>query len=240
MVGLLAVVAACVATVFAQATSVRFHQHRQPHELAWTVALAMFALAAVALFLGDSTGWDAGTYRAFYLLGGILNVPWLALGTIYLLAGRRIGDRVRTGLIFFSGLALGALLAAPMHGTLPVDAIPAGHDHFDALPRILAGAASGIGATVLLVGAIVSARRWYRRRAEPGASRLALGNVFIALGTLVLTSGGLVKGWLALDADEAFALCTALGISVIYAGFWTASTRSESRSARRSTLPANV
>jgi hypothetical protein len=240
MVGLLAVIAAGVATVFAQATSVRFHQRRQPHELAWTIALVMFALASVALFLGDSTGWDGGTYRAFYLLGAILNVPWLALGTIYLLAERRIADRIRTALIFFSGMALGSMLSSPVHGTLPADAIPRGREHLDTLPRILAGVGSGLGATVLLIGAVVSARRWSRRRDELGASRLALSNLFIALGTLVLSSGGLVKGWVAIDADEAFALCTAIGISVIYAGFWTASARADSRSARRRTLPANV
>jgi hypothetical protein len=242
MVGVMAVIAAVVATMFAQATSVRLHQRREPHELAWTLALVMFAFAAVALFLGDTTGWDSGTYRAFYLFGAILNVPWLALGTVYLFVPPRAAHRVRAGVVFFSGMALGTMLATPIRGTLPTDAIPDGSDHFGALPRILAGVGSGLGATILIVGAVVSAVRALRRVEREGATarRLGLANVLIATGTLIVSAGGTVQGWLGIDADEAFALCTALGICVIYAGFWTASSRAVSRSARRSTLPANV
>lgn len=242
MVGFMAVIAAVVATLFAQATSVRFHQRRAPHELAWTLALAMFAFAAVAMFLGDSTGWDSGTYRAFYLFGAILNVPWLALGTVYLFVGRGRADRIRTGLVFFSGVAVGTMLATPIRGTLPAGEIPDGSEHFGALPRILAGVGSGLGATILIAGAIVSALRARRRVAgdDTTARRLGIANVLIATGTLIVSAGGTVKGWLGLDVDEAFALCTAIGICVIYAGFWSASSRVVSRSARRNTLPANV
>ena len=88
MVAGLAFLATAVATVFAQATAVRWSRTRAPHQGAWTFALALFALASAALATGASTGWD-GTFRVFYLLGAVLNVPWLALGTVYLLLGRR-------------------------------------------------------------------------------------------------------------------------------------------------------
>ena len=45
--------------------------------------------------------------------------------------------------------------------------------------------------------------------ARPGQRRLALGNVLIALGTLVLSSGGLIQG--AVGHDEAFAISLATG-----------------------------
>lgn len=242
MVVIAAVVAAAVSSLFAQATSVRYHRSRRPHELAWTIALALFALASIALFLGEATGWDPGTYRAFYLFGAILNVPWLALGTLYLLAPPRAARAAAVVTVFFSGTAVGALVSTPIHGTLPDARIPVGRDHFDTLPRVLAAAGSGLGATVLLAGAIVSALRYVRRRDQPGASRLAASNACIALGTIVLSSGGILQGRVGgIDKDEAFALCTAAGISVIYAGFWIASFAAlPSRSARRSTLPANV
>src|SRR5262249_10380695 len=117
MVAGLAFLATAIATVFAQATGVRYARTKAPHQGAWTFALALFALASAALATGESTGWDQGTFRIFYLLGAVLNVPWLALGTVYLLAGRTAGNRTRTGLIFFSGLATGVILAAPIHGT---------------------------------------------------------------------------------------------------------------------------
>lgn len=232
MVAGLAFLAVAISTVFTQATLVRWTQSRRPYQRAWTIALVMFTLASVAFALGSSTGWDPGVFRAFYLLGAILNVPWLALGTVYLLAPVRWGRRVETGLVFFTGMALGTMLSAPLHGTLPRDQLPVGKEHFDALPRILAAAGSGLGATVLLGGAVLSMIRYARRRSEPGAARMAAANALIALGTIVLSSGGLVQDRLGgllsggLTKEEAFAITLASGIAIIYGGFSIASGRS--------------
>ena len=216
----LAFLATAVATLFAQATLVRFTRNRRPQDRAWTIALALFALGSAALATGVSTGWDNGTFRVFYLLGAVLSVPWLALGTVHLLARPSIGRRVELGLVFASGLAAGVLLSAPMrpvHGTV----IPVGKDIFGVFPRVLAAVGSGLGATVIVVGAIVSAIRFARTRSVPGSGRRALANVLIALGTLVLSSGGLIQG--VAGKDEAFVLTLAVGISVIYSGFMLAS-----------------
>ncbi len=241
MVAGLAFLATAVATIFAQATGVRWSRSKAPQQGAWTFALALFALASAALAVGASTEWDDGTFRVFYLLGAILNVPWLALGTIYLLYGRPWGNRVRAALLVFTGVAIGTMLSTPIHGVIdPVGGIPVGKDHFDALPRILAASGSGVGALVVFGGAIWSAVRFARGRAA-GAGALARGNGLIALGTLVLSSGGLLQGLV--GHDEAFVISLALGISVIYAGFVVASGARLARSsdkARRTTLPASV
>ena len=220
MVAGLAFIATAIAAMFAQATSVRWSRTRAPHQGAWTVALALFALASAALATGESTGWDRGTFRAFYLLGAIVNVPWLALGTVYLLAGRKVGNRVRAVLLVFTGMALGVMLAAPIHGVIAVKGIPVGKDHFGVLPRALAGSASGVGAVVVFGGAAWSAIRFARSR-RPGSGALAAGNALIALGTLVLSSGGLLQG--IVGSDESFAITLAAGIAVIYLGFVVAS-----------------
>lgn len=215
----LAFLATAVATLFAQAMLVRFTQSHEPQNGAWAAALGMFALASAALATGTSTGWDEGTFRVFYLFGAVLDVPWLAMGTVYLLAAPHVARHCRSVLLALSGFAAGVLVIAPMdpvHGT----AIPVGKDVFGALPRVLAAVGSGVAAIVILVGAIVSAVRFARDRA-PGHARLAGGNALIALGTLVLSSGGLVQG--IVGHDEAFALSLAVGISVIDAGFVLAS-----------------
>jgi hypothetical protein len=223
MVPGLAFLATAVATLFAQATLQRSTSARKPHELAWTVALLMFAVASAALALGASTGWDNGTFRVFYLFGAVLNVPWLALGTLYLLFGLTIGRRTQWVLVFISGLASGVLFTAPIKGPLPHSTIPVGSDVFGVFPRVLAATGSGVAAMVIFVGAIYSAIRFARRRTEPGAARMAAANGLIALGTLVLSSGGLVQG--VVGHDEAFTLSVAVGISVVYAGFLVASVR---------------
>jgi hypothetical protein len=260
MVAGLAFLATAVATVFAQATGVRYSRSKAPHQGAWTFALALFALASAALATAASTGWDKGTFRAFYLLGAVLNVPWLALGTVYLLGGRKIGDRVRAGLVLFTGLAIGVLLAAPMHGVIArTGGIPVGKDHFGVFPRALAGVGSGVGAIVVFGGAVYSAVRFARRR-TPGTGPLAAGNALIALGTLVLSSGGLLQG--AVGQDQGFTISLAAGIVVVYAGFVVASSggrpappadadadqdaesdgddSERDESARRTSLPASV
>jgi hypothetical protein len=257
MVAGLAFIATAIATVFAQATAVRWSRSRAPHQGAWTVALALFALASAALATGASTGWDDGTFRMFFLLGAVINVPWLALGTVYLLMGARIGNRVRACLLVFTGIGIGVMLAAPIHGTIAATGIPVGKDHFGALPRALAGIGSGVGAVVVFAGAAYSAVHFARSR-RPGSGALAGGNALIALGTLILSSGGLLQG--IVGSDEAFALTLAVGIAVIYGGFVVASGVKRSTvvgapdadapaqaeepegavpSSRRSNLPAN-
>jgi hypothetical protein len=220
----LAFVATAVSSLFAQAMLVRYTRDRRPQDGAWALALGMFALASVALATGTATGWDKGTFRIFYLFGAVLDVPWLALGTVYLLASPPVARRTRQGLLVFSGFAAGVLVSAPMdpvHGT----AIPVGKDVFGALPRILAAVGSGIGATDIIGGAVYSAIRFAKDRRAPGHARLAGANVLIALGTLILSSGGLVQG--AVGHDEAFTVTLAIGITVIYGGFLLAATRSD-------------
>ena len=177
-------------------------------------------------------GWDEGTFRIFYLLGAIVNVPWLALGTVYLLWGRRIGNPVRAGLVFFSGLATGVMLSTPIHGTIPTDTLPIGKRAPRRAAARARGIGSGVGAVVLIGGALWSAWRFSRLR-TPGSGRLALGNVLIALGTLVLSSGGLIQG--TVGHDEAFAISLATGISVVYAGFVVTSSARSRASSRRPT-----
>jgi hypothetical protein len=207
---------------------VRYTRGHRPQHRAWAIALAMFALASVALASGTSTGWDKGTYRVFYLFGAVLNVPWLAMGTVYLLARPPAARRALWGLVLFSGFAAGVILAAPMavvHGT----AIPVGKDVWGALPRVLAAVASGVAALVIFFGAVISAWRFAHDRGTSGHGRLAAANGLIALGTLVLAGGGVVEG--VVGHDEAFALSLAVGITVVYVGFVLASGATSPRAA---------
>ncbi len=109
------------------------------------------------------------------------------------------------------------MLTAPMQPVVGSVGIPVGREVFGVFPRVLAAVGSGVAAVVIIGGAVWSAVRFVRRRDEPGMARLATANGLIALGTIVLASGGLVQG--IVGHDEAFALSLAIGISVIYAGF---------------------
>ncbi len=223
--GALGAAATLVAIAFALSTLDRWVARRRRHELAWTISLLMFATAAAALWWGAATGWGEASFRVFFLFGAILNVPWLALGTVYLLGGVRQGDRVAAGLAVASAFAAGVLVVAPMTAPVPEAGLPAGSDLFGPLPRIMAAVGSGVGAIVLIGGALLSAWRLLRGRPRVSASpapdaspkRLALGNLLIALGALILSGSGTLAG--RLGELEAFEVTLLAGISVLFVGF---------------------
>lgn len=234
----LAAAAALVALALAMSTYERWLAARRRHELAWTVSLVMFFVGAAALWFGAANGWDDLTFRIFYLFGAVINVPFLALGTVYLLGDRRRGDRWAAVVVLASAFAAGVVLEAPMRVSVPPDRLPRGSEVFDALPRILAAVASGVGATVVLAGAVWSAWRFWRGRGAPApsarpAARLAGANLLIAAGTLVLGAGGLFNS--VLDAMEAFALTLLIGVGLIFAGFLVATAGPRTRPGRPGT-----
>jgi hypothetical protein len=227
----LAAAAALVAVSFALSTLDRWSRRRRPHELAWTVSLALFAIGAGSLWWAETRGWSLASFRLFYLCGAVLNVPWLALGTVYLLAGRTIGDTVRWWLVLFSGLSTGIVLFAPTRTSVTGNDLPTGKDVFGVAPRVLAAAGSGIAALVIVAGALWSVYRLLRRkqpslvgarRLTQSSAHLVTGNLLIAAGTLVLSASGTVAG--RLGKDRAFALTLLVGIAILFVGFLVAST----------------
>jgi len=221
----LAATAALLACAFAMLTLERYLARRRRHELMWTIALAMFALGSIGLWLGAAIGWSEWTFKVFYLFGAILNVPFLALGTVYLLASRRVGDESAAVVSLLAAFATGIVVATPLVGVIDPSVIPQGSDVFGLGPRIAAGVGSGVAALVIIAGAVWSAvqllvgrRRshWAGTTTVP-AGRLAAANLLIAAGTLVLSAGGLLNS--VVDEMNAFAISLVVGIAVIFAGF---------------------
>jgi len=210
-----AVAAALVAMAFCFCTFERWLARHKRHELAWSGALALFVVAAGALAAGAGLGWGAIDFRMFYLFGAILNVPFLALGTAYLLWGTRTGDRVALALGLLGAFATGVIVTAPFRAAIPADTLVQGSKVFGILPRVLAGVASAGGAMFILGGAL-----WSIARRRGGRS--ALSNGLIAVGTLILGASGLLNS--VFDAMTAFAVALLVGITVIFAGFLVATT----------------
>lgn len=236
----LASAATLVATAFALSTLDRWQRRRRPHELAWTISLALFAIGSAALWWAQADGWSIGTFRVFYAAGAILNVPWLALGTVYLLAGPQIGDRVRTWLILVSGFAVGVIAVAPGRAEIEPAVLPAGREVFGIVPRVLAAVGSGVAAVVIIAGALWSAWRVMRRRAPslgPDRSvaaprRLVIGNLLVAAGTLVLSASGTLAG--RLGKERAFSVTLLAGVCILFVGFLVATASSARRAGSRS------
>jgi hypothetical protein len=222
----LAVGAGIVALAFSMSTFERWLERHRRYELAWSVALAMFVVAAGALAVGAAAGWNGATFRFFYLFGAVLDVPFLALGTVYLLAGPRQGDRWAAAVGLAGAFAAGVIVMAPFTHALPRHQLAQGSAVFGVLPRVLAAVASGGGATVIVGGALWSAVRSRQRR-------VVISNGLIAGGTLLLGASGLFNS--IGDAMTAFAVALLVGIAVLFSGFLVAATTPVEREKKRPT-----
>ncbi len=231
----LAGAAAIVACAFALITFDRWQVRGQPHELAWTIAMTLFAIGSLALWWAEATGWTIFVFRIFFLSGAVLNVGWLALGTIYLIAGKTTGDRIRNYLIGLSAFSIGVVLVAPAKKEISVGEFPSARELFGVTPRILAAVGSGVPAMIIIFGALWSTYRVIKKssptistrnvRIVKSPLRLATSNILVAAGTIVLSASGSLAG--RLGKDRAFAVTLLIGLCILFAGFLVATNASQ-------------
>ena len=208
---MIAALATLVSASFAVAVWLQYRRKRQPYQQAWAIGLAMFAIASAAGLAARSGTATEDEYRLFYLFGAILNVAWLAVGTLYVTVRRAIAD---AGLVFvylFSGVAIIAVFSSPVDLTAALDTGRGFHDA--PVPRILAGIGSGLGSIVLFGGALRSAWVFLRRRHN---GRRALANIVIAVGVLIVAAGGTATFT---GASGLVDVTNLVGVSVMFAGF---------------------
>jgi hypothetical protein len=216
---LIPAVAVLAAAAFAVAVLLQYAQRRKPYQAAWGVALSMFALASLALTLGAATDWTPVDFKLYYLFGAMLNVPWLALGTVLLLArpGRArayLGCLIAFSLVSIVLIALAPVTDADLAGHL----VPEGRQFLPVAVRVLAVIGNVLGTLVVIGGAVSSGLAMRRRR---GLRPRFEGNLLIALGVAIAAGGGVFAF---LDQSGKLGAGLALGACVMYAGFWRAST----------------
>ncbi len=164
---------------------------------AWGAGLLSFAAAAAAMAWGAAHGWDAPSFRVYYLAGALLSAPLLGIGSLQL-QGRRWAAPL--GLVYV-GLAVGVAAAMPLHGAFSSTDVPHAQDHVDAFPRVLAIAGSSLGALAVAVVAAATLKRRPLRNALLVAAVVAAG----------------VASALTQTAVAAASACFALAAGLLYA-----------------------
>ncbi len=214
---LLPAVATAASAAFAVAVLRQYAARRRTHQLAWGVGLAMFALASLALMTGVAAGWTPFGFKVYYLFGAMLNVPWLALGTISLLAGPLARRVYLAGLALFTAASTVLLALAEVGAADVAGRLPEGRELLPVPVRVLAVLGNTVGTVVVVGGAVASGLALrHRRELRPRFE----GNLLIALGVLLAASGGVLAF---LDRSDKLAVGLALGASVMYVGFRRAS-----------------
>lgn len=211
--------AAAIAVAFGATLAGRFVRTRRPQEGLWAVALAMYAAASFAMFLGVVRSWHPTDYRVFWLFGAILNVPFLAQGELYLLASRRVAHAA-LGVLAASSVAAAVITWTARVSPAPLaHVLPLGKDAWarDAAAYQLRWF-SWIGYVALIGGIVWSARGL---RGKPGLRHVAAGILWIAVGATVVAIGSGVGA--GLGVVPLFSVGLAAGVGVMFWGFLLAS-----------------
>jgi hypothetical protein len=212
--------AALVALVFGVHLLIRSGRRRAWFEAVWGVALLMFAAASGALALGVLDGWSTAEFRTYWLFGAFLNVPYLALGEVYLLVPRTwIAHLVLVGVLVATAFAGAEVRTASLdQGILASREFFSGREVMgeDATARTLALVYSYAGTAVLVLGILWSA---LGMRGRPEVRSRFYGALLIAVGALIVAGGA---AFAATASFVGFSLTLAVGVSVMYAGFLTA------------------
>ena len=211
----LALLAALVASAFALDLWLDYRRRPRPHIAAYSAGMTMFAVATWAFFIGLNFGWTGPGYRTFYLFGAILNIPFLALGSMFLVVGRRSGHVMAISLGAFTAISTTLTTTVPFAKPPPVTGIPHAifADGFG--PKLFAIIGGAAGTTILVVLALVSVFRFWKRN-----RRIVWGNLLVLAGTLAAASGGT---GLALGESSAFAVSLMAAVTLIWAGYKVAS-----------------
>jgi len=224
--------ASIVSLVFAGLLGRQFVARRRPYQLLWALALLMYAAASFALFLGVVDGWSEAEYQADWLFGAVLNVPYLAVGELYLLVkDRRVNTVVLVLLLFATAFAFARVRSAtPVPSALATD-LPQGKEAWANDPSVLdlARLYAFPAYFLLLGGTLWSA---WTMRGRPDLRDRFVGTLLIAIGATIVAAGSAF----ALTGNlVGFSLTLSVGITAMFVGFLRASRPSRAASARSET-----
>ena len=205
-------ISSIVSLVFALVVLDQFFARRKPYQFTWAIGLFMYFISMGSASWMEALGLNVIAYQLWYLFGAILVAAYLGMGTLYLLAPRRVAHIIMAILLLMSFYAIFRVFTASIDlSTLPFlsgDAMPSG-------VRLLTPLFNVFGTVALVGGAIYSAWGYWRHRLMP--QRL-ISNVLIAIGGILPALGGILTR-LGLSSSTAHAFLILLGVAVIFIGF---------------------
>lgn len=221
-------VAAAVAAAFSGLVAKQYLARRRPYQLAWVLALAMYAAASLAVVFGMTGGWTPREFQLYWALGAVLNVPFLAGGELMLLVrSPRVQAACWIVLVFVAAYTVSVLRGATFDAAALAEDLPSGRGVFgegssaQRLPQLI----STPSYLVLVAGVLWSA---WRLRGRPELRDRFIGTMLIALGATMIAGFG---SYFAFNGRAAaFSAALATGIAVMFVGFL--------RAGRQAPIPA--
>jgi hypothetical protein len=214
--------AAAVSAIFTGRILSRWLYRRKPYQLAWSLGLGLYAVAAAMQFLAEAYSWTVLTYKVYYLVAALL-VAVLGIGSALLLNRRvGIGFALYTAVVF-AGFAI-AVAGATVTESALSSAIPVAGNALPDNVRIFSPMFTIPGSVALIGIAVYSYWR----------TRLPF-NLWIGVGGLIVAAGASLTR---LDVSPwALYLGELLGIAVMFWGFLASQERTGTKAAAAAQVP---
>lgn len=203
------------------------------HLLWWSIGIVIYGVGTLAESITTLFGWQEPVFRGWYIAGALLGGAPLAQGSVYLLVGRRWGDRMAVVAFGYVALAAVFVLIAPVDAAAATDVL-SGRVFEWQWVRLFSPFINTYAFVFLVGGAAWSAYRYFR---ESDAGHRVLGNVLIAVGALLPGIGGSSAR---AGHTEVLYVTEFVGIILIYLGYRLATrvTYEDARAAGAANAPA--
>jgi hypothetical protein len=183
------------------------------HLLWWGIGVAIYGAGTLVESLTTLFGWHVVFFKAWYIVGALLGGAPLALGTVYLLMGKRAGDIAAVTLVWIVGVTSTFVVLSPIRTELIDPAILNSKVLEWQTIRIVSPFVNGLAALFLIGGAFYSAGQYFRR---PEMRNRFIGNLLIAVGAILPGVGGMMSR---MGHTEGLYVGELIGIILIWYGY---------------------
>jgi hypothetical protein len=191
------------------------HRHKRSsyHLLWWGIGIVTYGVGTLIESLVTLFGWQSALFKAWYIAGALLGGAPLAVGTIYLLFGRRAGRIAVVLLLTAVGVTSIFVILSPVRIDLVDPTILSGKALAWQSIRRVSPFINSLAALFLVGGAIYSAIRFF---GHPESRHVSIGNIFIAVGALLPGVGGMGSR---MGHTELLYIAEFIGVILIWIGY---------------------
>src|SRR5262245_20843909 len=203
-----------ISAAFAWVILARYRLKRQSfHLLWWGIGIVTYGLGTLIESLVTLFGWQEALFKAWYIAGALLGGAPLAIGTIYLLFGRRAGRIAVVLLLTAVSVTSIFVILSPMRMELVDPKLLNGKVLAWQSIRRVSPFINSLAALFLVGGAIYSAIRFF---CHPESRRVAIGDMYIAAGALLPGIGGMGSR---MGHTELLYIAEFVGVILIWVGY---------------------
>lgn len=203
-----------ISVVFAYQILSRYAAKRASKQLLWWgLGIVTYGAGTLVESLTTILGWHEALFKSWYILGALLGGAPLAVGTVYLLMGRKAGNIAVTLLVTVVSITSVFVILSPINRALVDPSVPNGKVLVWQSVRYVSPFVNSLAALFLIGGAIYSAGIYVRKKE---LFNRFVGNVLIAAGAILPGVGGFLSR---IGYTEALYVGELVGLILIWFGY---------------------